>query len=176
MGETKELNIKNQTYYFFNYMIKIKHFHPNLLKIDKKSHKDINIYYIGYIVIKSYGDCENVHSVNPLHLMINSATGYFKEKNGSKYLVFDSGNENNEVLKKYNEVWNGIKNKIETINSGKTSEYYKDFMKIKFNSADNLPLNKTLKLCNMTLVIRFVFEEHGKLYPQVYSDECFYEL
>ena len=108
--------------------------------------------------------------------MINSATEYFKEKNGSKYLVFDSGNENNEVLKKYNEVWNGIKNKIETINSGKTSEYYKDFMKIKFNSADNLPLNKTLKLCNMTLVIRFVFEEHGKLYPQVYSDECFYEL
>ena len=93
MGETKEINIKNQTYYFFDDMINIKNFHSNLLKIDKKSHKDINIYYIGYITIKSYGDCENIHSVNPLYLIINSATGYFEEKNGSKYLVFDSGNE-----------------------------------------------------------------------------------
>ena len=75
-------------------------------------------------------------------------------------------NENNEVLKKYNEFWDGIKNEIETINGGKTSkrssaEYDKDFMKIKFNSDDNLPLNKTLKLHNMTTVIRSVFEEHG---------------
>ena len=90
-------------------------------------------------------------------------------------------NENNEVLKKYNEFWNGIKNEIETINGGKTSkhssvEYDKDFMKIKFNSDDNLPLNKTLKLHNMTIVIRSVFEEHGKFYPQVYLDECLYEL
>ena len=99
-----------------------------------------------------------------------------KKKNGSKYLVFDSGNENKEVLKKYNEVWDGIKNEIETINGSKTSEYDKDFMKIKFNSDDNLPLNKTLKLYNMTIIIRSIFEEHGKLYPQVYLDECLYEL
>ena len=49
-------------------------------------------------------------------------------------------------------------------------------MKIKFNSNDNLPLNKTLKLHNMTIVIRSVFEEHGKFYHQVYLDECLYEL
>ena len=54
--------------------------------------------------------------------------------------------------KKYNKLWDGIKNYTETINSGKTSEYDKDFMKIKFNSDDNLPLNKTLKLHNMTIV------------------------
>ena len=105
MGETKERNIQNQTYYFFYDMINIKDFHSNLLKIDKKSHKDINIYYIGYITIKSYGDCENIHSVNPLHLIINKAYGYIEEKNGEKYLIFDSRNENSEVLKKYNEVW-----------------------------------------------------------------------
>ena len=80
MGETKELNIKNQTCYFFNDMINIKNFHSNLSKIDKKSHKDINIYYIGYITIKSYGDCENIHSVNPLYLLINSVTGILKKK------------------------------------------------------------------------------------------------
>ena len=99
-----------------------------------------------------------------------------KEKNGSKYLVFDSANENNEVLKKYNELWDEIKNEIETINTGKASEYDKDFMKIKSNSGDNLLLNKTLKLHNKTIVIKSVFEEHGKFYPQVYLDECLYEL
>ena len=104
MGETKEINIKNQTYYFFNVMVNIKNIHANLLKIDKKSHKDIDIYYIGYITIKSYGDYHNIYSANPLYLIINKAYGYIKEENGSKYLVFDSENENNEVLKKYNEV------------------------------------------------------------------------
>ena len=80
MGEVKELNIKDQTYYFFNDIIDIKNLHSNLLKIDKKSHKDINIYYIGYITIKKFSDCKNIHSVNPLYLIFHSATGYFKEK------------------------------------------------------------------------------------------------
>ena len=65
-------------------MIDIKIFHSNLLKIDKKMHKYIDIYYIGYITIKKYSDYENAHSVNPLYLIIHSATGYFKEKNSEK--------------------------------------------------------------------------------------------
>ena len=78
--------------------------------------------------------------------------------------------ENNEVLKKYNELWDGIKNEIETINGGKTSnrnsgEYDNDFMKIKLNSDDSLPWNKTLKLHNIRINIRSVFEEHSKFYP-----------
>ena len=80
MGQVKEINIKNQTYYFFDGLINIKNFQSNLLKTDKKSHKDINIYYIGYITIKKFSDYKNTHSVNPLHLIIHSATGYFKEK------------------------------------------------------------------------------------------------
>ena len=83
-----------------------------------------------------------------------------KKKSGSKYLVFDSVNENNEVLKKYARLWHVIRNEIETINDGKKGEHGKDFMKIKFNSDDNLPLNKTLKLYNMTVVIKSFFEEH----------------
>ena len=62
-------------------MIDRRNFHSNLLKIDKKSHKDIDIYYIGYIIMKKFNDCENIHSVNPLHLIIHSVTGHFKEKN-----------------------------------------------------------------------------------------------
>ena len=78
MGKVKELNIKNQTYYFLDDMINIRNFHSNLLKIDKKPCKDIDIYYIGYITINKFSDCENTHSVSPLYLVIHSATGYFK--------------------------------------------------------------------------------------------------
>ena len=74
MGKDKELNIKNQTYYYFSDIINIKKFRSNLLKIDKKSYKDFDIYDIGYITIKKFGDCENIHSVNPLYLIIYSAT------------------------------------------------------------------------------------------------------
>ena len=60
MGNVKQLNIKNQMYYFFDDMIDIRNFHSNLLKIDKKPYKDIDIYYTGYITIKKFGDCENI--------------------------------------------------------------------------------------------------------------------
>ena len=52
MGEVKQINIKNRTYYFYNDIINLKSFEPNLLKIDKKHYKGINMYYIGYITIK----------------------------------------------------------------------------------------------------------------------------
>ena len=97
MGETKELNIKNQTY-FYKDLINIKNFHSNLLKIDKNPYKDFDIYYIGYIMLKKIGDCKNIHSVNPSYLLINSATGYFKEKNGEKYLILDSTEKCKEVF------------------------------------------------------------------------------
>ena len=80
MGQTKELNIKNQSYYYIDDIIDIRNFHSNLLKIDKKPYKDFHIYYIGYVTIKKFSDYKNIHSVNPLYLIIYSATGYFKEK------------------------------------------------------------------------------------------------
>ena len=147
-----------------------------MLKVDKKSYKDINIYYIGYITIKNIDDYESIYSVNPLHLRINHASGYIEEKNGNKYLIFDSVDENKEVLKKYADVWDGIKNKIKAINGGKENDYEKDYMKIKFNSDDDLPLNKPLKFHVMTLIIRSVFEEDGKFYTQLFLDGTLYEL
>ena len=79
---------------------------------------------------------------------------------------------NNEVLKKYAGVWCGIKYQIEKINNGKLEEYEKDYMKIKFNSDDNLHLNKQLKFPSVTIIVRSVFEEDGKYYPLVFLDEC----
>ena len=99
MGNIKEIKIKNQTYYIFNDMINIKDFDSKLLKIDKKPFRNIDIYCIGYITVKDY-DYVKIDSVNPFYLDISEVYEYIKEKNGSKYLVFDSANENNKALKK----------------------------------------------------------------------------
>ena len=113
--------------------------------------------------------------MNPLYLHIDHGSGYIQEKSGNKYLIFDSVDEKKEVLKKYANVWNGIKNKIKVIN-GDECDYGEDYMKIKFNSDDDLPLNKLLKFHLMTIIIRCVFSEDGKLYPQLFLDDTLYEL
>ena len=80
MREVKQINIKNRTYYFYNDIINLKYFETKLLKIDKKSYKNIGIYNIGYITIKKIDDCESIYSVNPLYLKVNHANGYIEEK------------------------------------------------------------------------------------------------
>ena len=89
-------------------------------------------------------------------------------------MVFDDAHENKILLKKYNDVFNGIISKIRKIDDW--LEYSKDYMKIKFSSDDNLPLNKPLKFYNMTVTIRCVFSEDNKLYPQVFLDEALVSL
>ena len=169
MEKVKELNIKNQTYYYFNDIIDIKDFQSNLLKIDKKQYKDTDLYYIGYIVIKKFGDCDNIHSVNPLYLLIYSAAGYFTEKNGEKYLVIDS-------TEKYEEVFSGIKKEIKTISGGKELIDEKDYAEIRVNTDDDVPLNKQLKYPTLTIITRCIFQKGNKLDPQIYLDECLYQL
>ena len=105
MGSIKQINIKNNTYYFFNDMINIKYFDSDLPKIDKKSYRNIDIYYIGYITTK---DHVNIHSVNPLYLIINEVDGFIEESTGNKYLIFASTDKNKEVLRKFIEFWNEL--------------------------------------------------------------------
>ena len=126
MGETKQINIKNRIYYFYNDQIDLKDFDVRLLKIDKKGYDEIDIYYIGYVT-KKIADYNNINSVNPLYLIINEMIGLFQKKNEIKYLVLDDLDENKGVLKKYEGVWEGIEKEIETINSGEKIGYRKDF-------------------------------------------------
>ena len=132
-------------------------------QIDKKSDKNIDIFYIGSITIKKIDDYESICSVNPLYLCINHASGYIEEKNGKKYLIFDSVDEKKEVLKKYTDVWVGIKNKIKEINGGKANNYEKDYMRNKLDSDDDLPLKKLLKFHSVSIIISCAFGEDGKL-------------
>ena len=156
-------------------MIDINNFDPILLKIDIKSFKNIGIYNIRYITIKKIVDYENIYSINPLYLIIAHAKGYIEEKDANKYLIFDSTDKNKELLKKYSDVWNGIKDKIKELNS-EEYDYEKDYMKIKYNSDDNLPLNKPLTFHNMIITNRSVFQKDGKRYPQVFLDDTLYKL
>ena len=111
-----------------------------------------------------------------MYLLIYRIDGFIEEKGGSKYLSIAFTNNNNEVLKKYKEVLSGIKSCIEKINNNKSGEYEKDYMEIKFNSDGKLPLNKQLKFLSVTIVIRSVFGDNGKYYPQVFLHDCFYEI
>ena len=140
MREIKQINIKNRIYYFYKDIIDVKHFDAGLLKIDRKSNKNIGVYNIWYTAIKKLDDCKNIQSVNPLYLCIDHVSGYIEEKCGNKYLIFDSTDENKEVLNKYNDVFNGIKDKIKEISNGE-SDCDQDYMKIKFNSDNDFPLN-----------------------------------
>ena len=94
MGEVKQIEIKDRTYYFYNDIVNLKNFESNLLKIDKKSYKGIDIYYIGYITIKllNYLQCK------PFILACSSCKWIYWRKNGNKYFVFDSKDENKELL------------------------------------------------------------------------------
>ena len=112
-----------------------------------------------------------------MYLNITHANGYIEEKGVNKHLVFDSmklhsADENKELIKKYNDGFDGIRDKIKKMNSNKC-DYENHYMKIKFNSDDDLPLNKQLKFLLMTITIRSVSEEDSKLYPQVFL-EIFY--
>ena len=127
MRKVKQIDIKDRIYYFYNDQINLKNFDGSLIKVNKKNYKEIDIYGIGYVTFKEIVNCNNINSVNPLYLMINKIIGHFEEKNGNKYLVLDDLDENKEVSKKYEKVWNRIKNEIETINGGKKTEYGKDF-------------------------------------------------
>ena len=175
MVSIKEINIKEQTYYFYNDIIDLKTFDSKNLKLDKKTYKDLDIYNIAYIKKKKTVDCHDFNSVNPLYLRIDNASGNIEEKESNKYLIFDSADENKELLKRYNDVFNGLIDTIKKIDDD-WLEYTKDYTKIKFNSDNNLPLNKPLKFHQMTITIRCVFSEDNKPCPQLVLDGALVSL
>ena len=120
-------------------------------------------------MIKNFSDCENIHSVNPLYLIIHSAAGHFKEKNGEKYLIVDS-------TEKYEKVFSGIRSEIKTLTGEKELFYEKNYARIRVDTDKDLPLNKQLKFPTLTTIIRCVFQQGEKLYSQIYLDESLYEL
>ena len=165
-NKIKDIRIKRRTYYFFDDITNIKNFDPNDINIDEKSYKDIHIYFIGYVTIKD-SKFLKINSVNPLYLIFNKVNGYFEKIKESKYLMLVPSNESKEKIKKYEELWSKVRDLIRSITK-KLDGYDEKYMKIKFNSDDELPLNKTIEIPTMTRVVRAVFHENNKYYPQVF--------
>ena len=117
MGNIKEINIKDRTYYLFDDMINIRNFNGNLLKIDKKLYKNIDICYIGYITKKKDSKYVNIHSVNLLYFIVDKLDGFIEEKEGKRYLSFAFTDNNKKIIEKYAELWNELKKQIERIDN-----------------------------------------------------------
>ena len=168
----RQLNIKIRTYYFYNDLINIKNFNNNILKPDKKDVLGNDVYYIGYITKNTQW---HVFSVNPLYLMINKIKGHFEAVDGDKYLIISS--ENGDIMQKYQEAFDGIKEIIKKINDyGQPIKYDDNYMKIKFNTDDNIPLSKVIYFPTITIIIRSITKKDDKYYPQLFLDDCLYEV
>ena len=133
-------------------MINVKNFDPSLLDIEKISFKSTDdvIYHIEYITMKSL-DNENIDSPSSLYLIFNNVDGYIEcnsteESNGDKHLIFASTDKGKEILEKYKELCDEIKNQIKTTSCDKPIKYENDFMKIRFESDDDLPFAKILSI------------------------------
>ena len=134
-----------------------------------KSHtKNILIYYTEYVTIKEY---VKSYSVNPLYLVFRN--GYFEEIDKSKYLTLVSTNKSKE--KKYEELWSKIRDLIRSI-AKSFVDHDEKYIRIKFNLDDELPLNKTIEVSTLTIVVRATFLGNNNYYPQVFFDECLYKI
>ena len=131
-----------------------------------------DVYYMAYITKNPQW---NVNSVNLLHLLINRIKDHFEEVDRDKYLITSS--ENGDIMQKYQEVFDGIKEIIKKINDySQPIKYDDNYMKIKFNTDDNIPLNKIIYFLTIAITIKSATKKDGKYYPQLFLDECLYEV
>ena len=171
METTKEITIKNRTYYFYNDIINLYEFDESKIKIDKKDFNDINIYYLGYEYKKKISECNVINSINPLYIRIIIMNGHFeKGKDDAWYLVIS---DKDDVYKKLVDILESIKNKI-TEKIWDAVEYDNDYMKIKFES-NIFPTDKDVNIHIATIIIRAIFAKDGKYYPQLFLDDGLYK-
>ena len=156
MRELRQINIKNQSYYFYNDIIDFDEFDESKIKIDKKDFNDIDIYYLGYEYKKTITECNVINTVNQLYLTIRDMRGQFKKGKDDNvwYLTIFV---NAVILRKFANIWKSIRASMEE-NTDDIVQYDKDYMKIKFKSNDNLPTDNIINMHQVTIIIRLVFQ------------------
>ena len=123
---------------------------------------------------KKITECNEKNSVNPLYLRITDMKGHFKKgKDDNVWNLIFFGDA--DVLRKFANIWKRIRAKIEE-NTGGILQYDKDYMRIKFESNDNLPTDNTINMHQVTIIIRSVFAQNDKFYSQLFLDDALYEL
>ena len=150
-------------------MTNIRDFDPSLSDIDLITFKSNGLIIYDTKYIKYF------NGSNSLYLFFNTLDAYIEKDGEDKYLVIAKTHNNGSVLGKYTKIWNEIRKQIRLITGEKVIKYSKDFMKIMFESDDNLLLDEILNIPVCLLIIRDVFKEDSKYYPQVLLHECYYE-
>ena len=155
-------------------MINLDEFDKSKIKVDKKNCNEIDVYYLGYEYKKKITECNEINSVNPLYLRIKNMKGQFKKGKGDNVwylIIFGDAN----VLRKFANIWKSIRGKIEENTVG-IVQYDKDYMRIKFESNENLPTDNILIMHLVKIIIRSVFAQNGKFYPLLFLDDALYGL
>ena len=162
MNAVKIVELKNRHFGYFARLINILDFNPKKLDIQIKGNDDIGIYYIQY-------------DSKPLYL-VDNISGYFEGNDDNMYLNLVSCNEfEDSTYLKYEKVWEEIKNSVDYFATDRFSDYNKDYRVIMFNTDDSLPLNKTIKIKSLTIIIRSILKSDGGYYPQIFLDDCLYD-
>ena len=172
MGITKEINIKNRTYYFYNDIVNLDEFNESKIKVDKKDINDIDIYYRGYEYKKKITECNMIRSVNPLYLRIVDIKVQFEKGKDDAWCLVIS--DKDDFYKKLVDIFESIKNEI-IEKTWDSLEYDKDYMKIKFESNNIFPAGEDVNISTAIIVIRAIFAKDGKYYTQLFLDDGLYK-
>ena len=151
------LNIENKLFTYIAKSNSISDFNPKKLNIQKEGNDETSIYYIDY-------------DKHPFYLVIDDSKGYFEENNDNKYLTIIFKSKDQKMI--YTKVWEEIKKTINKVDDNKLDDYSKDYGVISFDSDDVLPLNFVVNIRSLTIIIRFVFKDDSKFYPQIYLNYC----
>ena len=145
-------------------MTNIKNFDANLLSINQIAFTSTDSVAYGIEYFK------NLDGVNSLYLIFNKLDVYFQKYGENNYFIFALTDRNKEALENYTELWNEIKKEIETIRGIEPIKYEKDLLKIRFESGNNLPLDRILNIPVCVIIVKSAFQENGKCYPQVFLE------
>ena len=164
---TRQLNIKDREGHFFSNMININDFDPGLLHVDRTAiDHDFIFYDIKYV--------KNLNKINSLYVVFNDLDVMFRERGKDKYLIISSTEKNKVMLKNYTDIFDEIADQIELMRDDKV-KYYKDIMRIKFKTNDDLVFNEMMNIPVCVIVASSVFKEIDGYYPQMTLHDCFYE-
>ena len=169
MKTIRQINTENRHNYFFNDLTNINDFDPSLLNIDEVllESNELSMYDIKYIKI--------LNSLNSLYLVFDNLDAYIEKSGVNRYLIFASTEKNKIMLENYTDLWDEIKEQIELITGDKVTKYSKDFMKIRFKTNDDLPLNKIINISVCLVIASSIFKEDNEYHPHVLLHDCFYE-
>ena len=166
---SRQLNIKDKEGHFFTNMININDFDPGLLHVHRIAiDHDFIVYDVKYV--------KSLDRVDSLYVVFNDLDATFRKSGKDRYLIISSKVKNELMLENCTEIFDDIADQIELMSDNDNKlKYYKDIMRIKFKTNDDLVFNEMMNTPVCVIVASSVFKENEEYYPQITLHDCFYE-